>query len=242
MTFLLIHGAWHGAWCWDRQIEVLQARGEKAVAITLPSHRAGDRPGWRTTLTGYARAVNKAAAEIDGEIHLIGHSMGGSIISQAAELNPNRFASLTYVTAFLLKSGESIFRRSQEVPAPLLQAAATITPWRSRITLDPELSQKAFYNCCLKEHAKAAAARLCPQSIRVVAQKVSVTDDKWGRIPRQYVFCEQDSALPIELQRAMEADLPCAETVTLDTDHSPFLSEPEALAETLATFRHVRRK
>ena len=80
MTFLLIHGAWHGAWCWDRQIEVLKSRGEKAIAITLPGHRLGDRPGWSTSLTAYANAVNAAAAKIDGEIHLVGHSMGGMLI------------------------------------------------------------------------------------------------------------------------------------------------------------------
>ena len=69
--------------------------------------------------------------------------------------------------------------------------------------------------------------------------KVRVSEGRWGTIPRHYVFCEQDQAIPVGHQREMETTLPCAKTVTIDADHSPFVSRPEELADALIGFKQV---
>lgn len=237
MTFLLVHGAWHGAWCWETLIETLERRGHAAVAIDLPGAEAGGKPGWRIKFADYVDAVNAAAEQIDGDVHLVGHSMGGLSISAAAEARPELYSSLTYVAAFLVKDRSLIDVTKKDYHAPLFRKAMKVpNPLRGCAEIKPELAPGVFYNNCSDDVAVAASAQLCPLPSRPSMAKVSVTEPRWGSIRRYYVFCTQDNALPPANQRAFVEELPCAKTVKLDTDHSPFLSVPDQLADALIGF------
>ena len=237
MTFLLVHGAWHGAWCWDTLIETLERRGHAAVAIDLPGAEPGGKPGWGIKFADYIDAVNRAAEQIDGDVHLVGHSMGGLSISGAAEARPELYSSLTYVTAFLVNGRNIIDVTKKDYDAPLFRKAMKVpNPLRGRAEVKPELAPGVFYNNCSDDVAAAASAQLCPLPSRPSLGKSTLTEARWGSIPRYYVFCTQDNALPLANQRAFVEELPCADTVTLDTDHSPFMSTPDQLADALIGF------
>ena len=234
MTFLLIHGAWHGAWCWKRLVDTLAGLGHDAVAIDLPGAEPGGKPGWGISLADYARTINETAEAIEGDVHLVGHSLGGLSISTAAEQRPDLYASLTYVAAFMLKDQSLLDVVMKGYEAPLLNEATKIPNlFRGYGEIKPRAAPAAFYNNCAKNDADNASEQLCPQSSRPTFTKVRVTDERWGSIPRYYVHCTQDNALPLANQKAFVATLPCAGTVELDTDHSPFLSTPRQLAEAL---------
>lgn len=236
MTFLLIHGAWHGAWCYEKFIRELETRGEKAIAIDLPGHEADGKPGWGVSLAQYADAVCDAASRIDTPVHLVGHSMGGLVISAAAEQAPQKFASLTYLAAFLVNN-ESLLGQGPKMRGTKVAAALKRHPISGFATIKPGHAKAAFYHCCTEEEARACQAQLCPQPLRPLITKVRVSEAKWGKVARYYVFCEQDQAIPVDHQRAMEAKFPCAKTATIDTDHSPFVSRPKELAEALIGFK-----
>lgn len=234
MSYLLVHGAWHGAWCWDKLIAELESRGESAVAIDLPGHGKGERAGWHISLDDYADAVNASAETLGGNVHLVGHSMGGVVISEAAERRPDLYQSLTYATAFLLPSGQSLLSAASSCDSPDLKKANKLPNLiRGYGRIDPRFAVAAFYNSCSEEDASIAVSRLCAQSLRPFLKKLNLTDKKWGSIRRNYVFCEQDNAIPLKNQRLFVEALPCDNTVSLDTDHSPFMSAPEELAESL---------
>jgi hypothetical protein len=102
------------------------------------------------------------------------------------------------------------------------------------ISVEPEAARALFYNRASLEDALWASTRLCPEPLAPNLVPLTVTRERWGRLPRAYIECLDDRALPIELQRAMQAALPCDPVVTMDSDHSPFLCEPERLAAHLS--------
>ncbi|MBM3131132.1 MAG: alpha/beta fold hydrolase, partial [Chloroflexi bacterium] len=86
-TLLLVHGAWHGSWCWAKVASVLADRGVSAVALDLPGRTGDEAPVEQLTLENYARKVCQIAASQNRPVILVGHSLGGMIISQAAEFH-----------------------------------------------------------------------------------------------------------------------------------------------------------
>ena len=155
MTFLLIHGAWHGAWCYGKFISVLESRGENAVAIDLPGHEAGGKPGWGISMDDYASAVCDAASKIDGPVHLVGHSMGGLVVSTAAEKMPEAFTSLTYLAAFLVNN-ENLLGQSPKMKESKLSKGLKSHPFSGYVTVKQGYAQDSFYNCCADEEATNA--------------------------------------------------------------------------------------
>src|SRR5688500_14447276 len=109
-TYLLVHGAWHGAWCWNKVIPLLQAKGHKAIAIDLPGHGQDIGCTWDISLDDYVNEVVKTANDQNGQVILVGHSMSGVVISHAAEkLSGEKISALIYLDASLPKDGESLF-------------------------------------------------------------------------------------------------------------------------------------
>ena len=235
MTYVLVHGAWHSKSCWDETISYLERQGKSAIALDLPGHGANGKPGWGVSLDAYAKAVIDVAAKQGGPVHVVGHSMGGIVISAAAEARPDLFASLTYLNAFLLEDGGALLKRAQSFEGSKLEAAIKRPNLlRGFIRLKEDMAPGALYNCCTDAARAKAVASLQPQSLRPMTAKVKTTAARWGSVPRHYIFSKQDLAVPYTGQVEMEAKLPCAGKVTLDADHSPFLSCPEQLADAIS--------
>lgn len=84
-TYLLVHGAWHGGWCWRKVVPLLEAQGHKVLAPTLPGHGEDKTPAAAVTLRSYADTICRLAGAQTKPVILVGHSMGGIVITQAAE-------------------------------------------------------------------------------------------------------------------------------------------------------------
>lgn len=228
--YVLVHGAWHGAWCWDKVVPLLEAEGHRVDAVDLPGHGANPADVGGMTLEAYGREV-AARVEAAGEpVVLVGHSMGGMAITQAAELVPERIASLLYVCAFLPGDGDSLMRLADNDPEALVLPNLAVDEAAGVCSVAEEARGAAFYGECSPEDAAAAAGRLVPESLAVFATPVSITEERAGSVRRLYVECVRDRAISISKQREMEAARPCERVLTIDTDHSPFLSRAEELA------------
>ena len=114
MKIHLVHGAWHGRWCWEKVTGKLEAQGYTVVARDLPGLGEDRTPAAEITLEKYTDAVCETLVTEDEPVLLVGHSMGGIVISQAAERLPDKIKALVYVSAYLLNNGQSILQMVQE--------------------------------------------------------------------------------------------------------------------------------
>src|SRR5512135_2022364 len=93
-TIILVHGAWHGAWCWYKILPLLEKAGHKAIAVDLPGFGRDRTPLCEVSLQSYVDRVCAAIDEQRGRVILVAHSRGGIVISQTAEQRPERVESL----------------------------------------------------------------------------------------------------------------------------------------------------
>jgi len=229
-TFILVHGSFHGAWCWDRVLPLIETGGHRAIAVDLPGHGSDRTPVAGRTLSAY---VDRVTAVIDAQtepVVLVGHSMGGVVITQAAENRSKNVEALIYVCAFLPRSGESLIALArtdtQSRLLPNLVFDAGLHSVRS------EAASEVFYHDCPQTEAARASGLLVSEPVAVVETPVHVTEERYGRIPRTYIECTEDRALGLGLQRRMHAAMPCT-VLSLPTGHSPFFAAPERLVEHL---------
>lgn len=231
-TFILIHGAWHGAWCWHKLIPRLEAAGARVIAPDLPSMGDDATPASSVTLESWSRFVADIVEREPGCV-LLGHSRGGAVISRAAELAPEGIRRLVYLSAYLLDAGDSVAAAARRDDASLIAANMIPASSGSTCNLRPEVLREAFYGSCSDVDFAHALSRLTPEPLKPLATPLRISAQRFGRVPRAYVETARDRAVSLDAQRAMQAALPCAPVFTLDTDHSAFLSQPEDLARIL---------
>jgi pimeloyl-ACP methyl ester carboxylesterase len=216
-------------------IRKLEAYGHSVVARDLPGLGDDRTASAQVTLECYADSVCEALMEESEPVLLVGHSMSGIVISHAAERMPKRIKGLVYISAYLLCDGESIMQMVQEDQnlarlAPLLISDGVVC------TFPADKLREIFYEKCTHSDADWASSMLVPQPLAPFATPVHVTDERFGQIPRFYIRCLQDRAVPASLQERMLAATSCQRIVSMDTDHSPFLSCPDELAAHIQSF------
>ncbi len=229
-TFVLVHGAWGGAWCWFKVIPLLQESGHQVIALDLPSHGVDKRATASASLEAYAERVGEVLDACKEPVVLVGHSMGGIVISRAAELRPAKVAKLVYVTAFLLHDGQTLMEMLQADAQGQVLPSVVFSEDQGSATLKEEALRPVFGADCTDADLALARTLVVPQAVAPFTTPVRTSAGNWGKIPRVYVECVNDNAISIALQRAMYAALPCQRVVTMETSHMPMLAAPEALA------------
>jgi pimeloyl-ACP methyl ester carboxylesterase len=232
-VFILVHGGAHGGWCWNKLVPELESRGHRAIAPDLPGMGDDRTPLGKVTLSGWGEFVARIARNAEEPVVLVGHSRGGPVIGEAAERAPEAMLGLIYITAVLIPEGMTTMRAFDGETANLMEKV-TITADGLAFIFDRGVAQRCFYNRAAPEDAEAAVSRLCPEPIAPNQEPMSVTRERWGRVPRAFIECTDDKALPLAFQRRLHEALPCDPVVTLDSDHSPFLCMPGELADHLA--------
>ncbi len=227
--FVFVHGSWHGAWCWRNVVRWLAARGHEAVALDLPGHGEDRSPVESVTLQDYVdRTIEIINASANNSI-LVGHSMGGGIINQAAEVVPERIIALVYVAALVPPNGCSMMSFVDGFDPEYL-AQILWAPDRRTARIKPEGVKRFLYPLCPSEAIEAALPLFTAEPVAPYDTPISLTEGNFGRISRYYVECLRDRVVPIALQRAMCAAVPVDHIYSLDTDHAPFFSAPDQLA------------
>ena len=214
-SIVLVHGAWHGSWCWARVAERLEARGHSVTAVDL--HRG--------TLAADTRVVQDVIDSADDHAVVCGHSYGGSVITGLA---PARIKHAVYLAAPV-----------PDIPSTATSRTASVAPTADWIGYDHDggscvvLAERAgdvFYHDCDAEIAEAATRQLVPQRTAVFADSPATA--LWKHVPASYIVCAEDRIFPAQAQRQVAAAR-CLSVETVPTSHSPFLSRPDLLARIL---------
>lgn len=232
-TYVLVHGAWHGAWCWYRIIARLRRASHRVIAPDLLGLGLDCAPSGRVTLERWTRQIARVVESSPEPVVLVGHSCGGVVLSTVAERIPERIRTLAYVTAYLLEDGVSVQDAAAQDKDSLIQPALEIDPERRSATLRAEAVREMFYGQCNDEDVALAMALLKPQPLAPLAAPARVSLERFGRVPRVYVECTADRAISHTAQRQMQSALPCQDRIVLNADHSPFFSRADELARVL---------
>ncbi len=231
--YVLVHGSWHGSWCWEKVVPILREAGHEVVAPDLPGHGEDETPAAEVTLAAYAERVCDILDEQPEPVVLVGHSMGGIVTSEAAERRPEKIRMLVYLTAYLLPNGRSLVDAAQTDEETLVLPNMVVDEEKGIVTIRKEVAKDIFYGDCSEEDARKAIERVIPEPLAPFATPVSVSEENFGRVRRTYIECLRDRAIGPTTQRRMYTKLPCEKVVSMDTSHAPFLSAPEVLVRHL---------
>jgi pimeloyl-ACP methyl ester carboxylesterase len=231
--FVLVHGAWHGAWAWQRVAKRLRDYGQQVLAVDLPGYGTNKDDHRPVTLDRYIEHVIEVISQQKRPVILIGHDLGGMVISGVAERVPQRVHHLIYVAAYLLPSGDSVLSRMQVDQNQNAMSSLRYTDDQREVTLQREHARRYLYNRCDEQDVETALRTLTPQATFPLMSPLKLSDQHFGAIPRSYVRCLQDHMISAATQAELVEAMPCRRVIDLDADHSPFLSASDGLARAL---------
>lgn len=223
-TFILIHGAWHGAWCWDAVLKGLAAKQRQAIAITLTgvAERAKELSA-SVNLTTHVDDVVKVCERLE-KVVLVGHSYGGLVISGCVDRLAPKIERLVYLDAFLPEPGQCGFDLMKKQYGDHWKEKAAGGPG-----VPPMLSAKSM-GVIDEKQAKAVDARLTPHPIATFEEKVQFDLAKWKALKKTYLRAKKYSGFGPTAARAKTLGLDVEE---IDSGHDVMLANPEALVAAL---------
>jgi pimeloyl-ACP methyl ester carboxylesterase len=232
--FILVHGACHGGWCWEKVVPLLEGRGHTVCTPDLPGLGKDPTPPANVTLADNVEKIARLLDKSEGQVILVGHSLGGVTISQVAEARRRKLKALVYVCGLLPPSGKCGRDMTALEPDALFRRSREISPDGTTYSFARAKLPALFYEDVPPEDIYRAMERLRPQPLAISTTPVTLTEERFGSVPRWYIECTHDHAVRIGLQRQMVKMTPC-KVLTLDCGHTPFYSKPEELAEHLDT-------
>jgi pimeloyl-ACP methyl ester carboxylesterase len=234
-TFVLVHGAWQAPYAWQFVKQQLEAQGQTVVVVELPGHGADQTAPATLTLNSYRDKVVAAITALPGKVVLVGHSLGGMVITQVAEAIPDRISKLVYLGAFLPANGQSTLALASTDPNSLLVPA--ITPSADQLTLG--LPTASLVPIFIQDGSTAVqqlvVSNYRPEPAIPLTNPAVITAANFGKVAKYYIYTTQDHALTYNLQQRMVAAAGITNTYQLNSSHSPFLSIPTEVTALLLT-------
>lgn len=227
-TFVLVHGAWHGAWSWQLLTPELERRGHRTIAVDLPC----DDP--RATFEDYADVVCSEVPSAVDDAVLVGHSLGGHVVARAAA--QRRFARVVYLCGLVPEPGRSMVDQSRDRdgmldPAYLAGLGPADADGRSA-WVDEQVAREIIYADCTDDVVRWAFAQLRPQANAPYTVPCPPID--FRATPSTYVLATADRMVGTDWSRRAAERL-AAEVIEIPGGHSPSLARPAELAGVLAS-------
>jgi Alpha/beta hydrolase family len=224
-TFGLVHGAYHGSWCWQRLTPELERLGHRVLAVDLPAEdpQAG--------ASEYAAAALEAFAEADEDLVVVGHSLAGLTIPLIAAVRPVR--QLVFLCAMLPRPGKTLDEVLSSEPDMVLpgpegggyQEPAGTVRWRA------DAAARWFFADCPPDLASWAASRLRGQCWKIASEVTPLS--AWPQVPCAYVLGTHDPVINPAWSRQAAPNVLGVPPIEINSGHSPFLATPTALAQIL---------
>jgi pimeloyl-ACP methyl ester carboxylesterase len=219
-TVILVHGAFHGSWCWEKVVPLLDQAYVQSLAVDLPLSSFFDD----------VECVQNAIEKCPGPVVLCGHSYGGGVITEAG--NAPKVAKLIYISAMAVEEGFSTSHPlDEEFPPAAALEGVRLSPDGTAV-YDPSFAPEIFFGDCDPIDVAAACQRLRPMVLECLVGQI--TTAAWRNRPSLYIACSEDRAIHPEVQLRLATH--CSELIELDSSHSPFYSQPSVLAALLARF------
>lgn len=224
MHFVLVHGAFHGAWCWDALRKELETAGHTTTAVGLPI----EDPDAGAEV--YADEIVASTPKTAGPVVLVGHSLAGLVIPIVAGRIPT--AMTIYLCALLPVPGLSFDAQSAGAGTGFVPSVSP-TAGPGGGTVWPEQGAiEIFFHDCDPDVALASARALRSQQWRITQEVTPLRE--WPAVPSAYILCTDDRVVSRAYSVRAAHDLLGVEATEMPGGHSPFLSRPAELAARLA--------
>ena len=228
-TFVLVHGGFHGGWCWRQVAKTLQARGHSVFTPTQTG--CGERSHLLSKNITLDTFVDDIANVIQWEdlndIILVGHSFGGNAISGVADRMPGRIRLLVYLDAIMLEGGQTMFDSlPPEVAATRLKAA------QASGGLGVAPPPAALFDIGDPQLARYVEARLTPHPLGTYTSPLNLTHPVGNGLPAVYVQCTHPSFAMLQSSRDW-VKAHGMKTVEIKTGHDAMITAPELLSHLL---------
>ena len=241
-TYVLIHGSWHGAWCWYKIAARVKAAGHTVVVPDMPSHGRDRTPPGQVTMQDFVNTITQILDAATEPVVLVVHSRNGIVATQAAEERPQKIRTLVYLAAYLPPVGNA---------PPLAQSkdgwarnSESLSLQHTDVNLEAgwdmlqrHVFREVLYADCQDQDVELAYALLTPEPRgphSPTNSPIRTTPENFGRIPRVYIELTEDKAVSWEAQKRMYAATPCR-VLTIDASHSAYFSQPDQLTKYILT-------
>ncbi len=230
-TYVLVHGAWQAPYVWDEVRDELTGKGNKVVVVELPGHGKDATPTYTLSLDVYRDKVIKELSAVEGPVILVGHSMGGMVVTAVAEKVPDRIRKLVYIGAFVPQSGQAL----ADISDPDSKLGPSLIPSQDQLTLD--VKQEDLTSLFIADGSAQAKQRVIDNYRAEPAipftTRVILTQAHFGTVEKVYIKTLKDIVISPGLQDKMSTAAGIKTIYTVNTSHSPFLSQPHRVAELL---------
>jgi pimeloyl-ACP methyl ester carboxylesterase len=232
-TYVLVHGAWQAPYVWDAVRSDLENKGNKVIVIELPGHGTDHTPTHTLSLDVYRDKVVDAISKTDGKVVLVGHSMGGMVVTSVAEKIPSKISKLVYIGAFLPASGQSIGELAATDPDSKL--GPQLVESADHLTLD--VKRESLVYLFIGDGSQTAKdqvlAHYRAEPAIPFGNKVTLTHENFGSVEKAYIKTMQDIVISPALQDRMITAANIKAVYPVNTSHSPFLSQPHVISDLL---------
>jgi len=234
-TYVLVHGAWQAPYVWDAVKTELTSKGNKVITVELPGHGADTTATYTLSIDAYRDKVIQAVSATTEKVILVGHSMGGMVVTAVAEKIPSRISKLVYIGAFLPANGQALIELANSDPDSKLRPLLIESADKLTLDVNPDSLTYLFINDGNATVKQQVIDNYRAEPAIPFINKVALTKENFGAVSKVYIKTLQDVVISPGLQDKMIAAAGITAVYSLPTSHSPFLSQPNEVAKLLLT-------
>lgn len=232
-TYVLLHGAWHGPWCWEKICPLLTAKGHTVITPNIPWTFDALPPNQSLNIESITTQICELIIDLKIQVTLVGHSMAGLLISNIISRIPDHVSSAFYICGFIPANGQSINDLESIMSGSTIASNMFLDQKKRSMVIPDTYIKEGFYHDCNELDYKFAKQRVQPQLASTFLYAIDIDFQKLTDTRKIYIECENDKAVPITAQREMQKNMNFDQIFSLSCGHSPFFSLPEKLVQSL---------
>lgn len=230
---VLVHGAFENDQVWGQVTKKLETDGYKVVTVNLPGRPGNPMAPDKVSLDLYRDTVVKTLGTTKGRAVVVGHSFGGIVISAAAEAAPRKIKTLVYLAAYLPHDGDSLVSMAQQDRDAKIGPHLQIEKDKGIASIEYSARADLFANGGPDGLRKAIPDLILDEPLAPLATPVKLTAANFGTVDKGYIHTAFDQVISPAYQAQMVAGTPVRVEYTLQTGHTPFLTDPDGLAKAI---------